>query len=167
MDTLFTVLFLTLCFFTLFLHIFSLPANWILLILVAGWKYFYPEVGLSWWPGFVFLIALALVAEALEFLIQLKGSKKHGATNKGNFGGIIGAIVGAILGAGFLFGFGALIGAIAGAYLGCFLVEKLSGRTGEEARKAAWGAMWGKFFGIITKAGFGGVMLAFVASTIW
>lgn len=159
-------LFIILCFGVLGLHVFSLPANWVLLALVAGWKAVHPAMDLTW-TGFAGLAALALVAEVLEFVIQLKGSKKYGASGKGNFGGIIGAIVGAILGAGFLFGLGALPGALVGAYGGCLLVEVLMGRNFEEARAAAWGAMWGKFFGLTVKAGLGGAILAIAVPYIW
>ncbi|MBU1003305.1 MAG: DUF456 domain-containing protein [Proteobacteria bacterium] len=159
-------LYIIVCFGVLGLHVFSLPANWVLLALVAGWKALHPEMSLTW-VGFSGLVALAVVAEVLEFVIQLKGSKKYGASNKGNFGGILGAIIGAIVGAGFLFGIGALPGALIGAYGGCLLVETLMGRSFGEARAAAWGAMWGKFFGLTVKAGLGGVILSFSVSAIW
>lgn len=159
-------LFIILCFGVLGLHVFSLPANWALLALVAGWKAVHPGMSLTW-TGFSALVALAVVAEVLEFVLQLKASKKFGASNKGNFGGILGAILGAIVGAGFLFGIGALPGALLGAYCGCLLVETLMGRSFLEARAAAWGAMWGKFFGLTVKAGLGGVILSISVPAIW
>lgn len=159
-------LFIIVCFGVLGLHVFSLPANWVLLALLAGWKALHPGMDLSW-LGFAGLCALAAMAEVLEFVVQLKGSKKFGASGKGNFGGILGAIVGAILGAGLLFGLGALPGALVGAYLGCLAVEVLMGRPFDEARAAAWGAMWGKFFGLTIKAGLGGVILALAVPSIW
>ncbi|BBD07947.1 DUF456 domain-containing protein [Desulfovibrio ferrophilus] len=159
-------LYIIICFGVLGLHIFSLPANWVLLALVAGWKAMHPEMPLTWmWFGG--LAGLAVIAEVLEFVIQLKGSKKYGASGKGNIGGIIGAIAGAIIGAGFLFGIGALPGALLGAYGGCLLVETLMGRSFDEARAAAWGAMWGKFFGLTVKAGMGGVILSICVPAIW
>jgi len=159
-------LFIIAAFAVLGLHIFSLPANWVLLALTALWKGLHPEMPLSW-TGFAGLAGLALVGEILEFVIQLKGSKKYGASGKGNFGGILGAILGAIVGAGFLFGVGALPGALLGAYGGCLVTEKLMGRSFEEAKRAAWGAMWGKFFGLTVKAGLGGVILAVVVPAVW
>lgn len=159
-------LFIIVCFGVLGLHIFSLPANWVLLGLIASWKAIHPEFGMAW-TGFAGLVGLALVAELLEFVIQLKGSQKYGASGKGNFGGIIGAILGAIMGAGFLLGLGALPGALVGAYVGCLSVEVLMGRSFDEARAAAWGAMWGKFFGLTVKAGIGGAILAVAVPYIW
>ncbi len=162
MDGFLAGIFFLFCLMTLGLHIFSLPANWVLLALIAAWKAMHPEMPLTW-LGFGGLAALAAVAEVLEFVIQLKGSKKYGASGKGNFGGIIGAIIGAILGAGFLLGVGALPGALLGAFGGCLITERLQGRDWEGSRTAAWGAMYGKFFGLVTKVGFGALILGVAA----
>jgi len=148
------------------LHIFSLPANWLALVLVAIWKFTHPDMPMSW-LFFAGLAGLAAVAEGLEFFIQLKGAKKYGATGKGNLGGIIGAIAGAILGAPFGFGLGALPGALLGAYVGCLVFERFQDRPWDEARRAAMGAMWGKFFGMSVKFGFGVVMVMLALQKVW
>lgn len=158
LGSLMDIVFLIIGIGVLGLHIFSLPANWLLLGIIAAWKGLSADMTLSW-TLFFGLVGLSLLAEGLEFIIQLKGSQKYGASGKGNFGGILGAILGAIFGAGFLLGIGALPGAILGAYGGCLVVEMLCGRQFDEARSAAWGAMWGKFFGLSAKAGIGGLIL--------
>lgn len=154
METFFGILFVLLCIVIMFLHVFSLPANWILLVVIALWKLFMGLTSFSW-GAYAGLIALAVLAEVLEFFIQSYGSRKFGASGKGNLGGIIGAIAGAVAGAGFFFGIGALFGALFGAFGGCLAVERLLGRPWPQARSAAWGAMYGKFFGLATKVGFG------------
>lgn len=159
-------LFILLCIAVLGLHVLSLPANWVVLALVAAWKGLHPEMAMTWW-FFLGLVAIAAVGEALEFIIQLKGAKKYGATGKGNVGGIIGAILGAIVGAGFLLGVGALPGALFGAWGGCLIVERMNGRPWPEARRAAMGAMWGKFFGMTVKIGCGAVILSLSVPPIW
>ncbi len=159
-------LFLLVLILSLGLHIFSLPANWLVLVLVALWKFTHPAMPMSW-LFFAGLAGLAAVAEALELVIQLKGAKKYGATGKGNLGGIIGAIAGAILGAPFGFGLGALPGALLGAYLGCLFFERMHGRPWDEARRAAMGAMWGKFFGMSVKFGFGVAMVMLAVPRVW
>ncbi len=159
-------LFIMLCIAVLGLHVLSLPANWIVLALVAAWKGLHPAMDMSWW-FFLGLVGVAAVAEALEFVIQLKGAKKFGATGRGNVGGIIGAILGAVLGAGFLLGVGALPGALVGAWAGCLIVERMNGRDWAEARRAAMGAMWGKFFGMTVKIGFGAVILSLAVPPVW
>lgn len=148
------------------LHVLSLPANWLIIVLVAIWKFTHPAMPMTW-LFFAGLAGLAAVAEALEFVIQLKGAKKYGATGKGNLGGIIGAIVGAILGAPFGFGLGALPGALLGAYLGCLIFERLHDRPWAEARRAAMGAMWGKFFGMGVKFGFGVAIVMLSVQRVW
>lgn len=166
MTLVWTALFLFLLLGVLALHIFSLPANWILLVLAVVWKFSHPELAMSW--GFVLLLAgLAALGEALEWLGQLAGGKRFGATGKGAFGGIVGAIVGAIVCAPLFFGIGALFGAIGGAYAGCLILELGQGRSFSESNKAAWGAFFGKIFGLIAKFGAGMAMLAALAPRIW
>ncbi|XPV77451.1 MAG: DUF456 domain-containing protein [Desulfovibrio sp.] len=149
----------------LLLHIFTLPANWVLLGLVALWKVMFP-LSFDW--SFVLLLGgIAAIGEGIEFAGQFFGAKKYGASGKGNFGGVIGAIAGAILGAPFFFGLGALIGALAGAYGGCLLTERLSGRSMLEARSAALGAFYGKALGMTAKIGAGATMFAMAVPRIW
>jgi uncharacterized protein YqgC (DUF456 family) len=166
MAELLASVFLFLMVAALFLHVFSLPANWVILVLLALFKLIRPEADLSW-TMFLLLALLAGVAEAVEFAAQAYGGKRFGATGKGNLGGIIGAIAGAILGAPLFFGLGALPGALFGAYGGCLLFEKLHGRDWAESTRAAWGAMWGKFFGLTAKVGFGVAILSLAVPRIW
>ncbi len=159
-------LFLALLVLALGLHVFGLPANWVILALTAIWIGTHPQGELGW-SIFVVLVLLAAGAEVLEFLVQRAGSKRYGASVKGNWGGIVGAILGAFAGAPFLFGIGALPGALVGAFGGCFIVEKLQGRDFAEAKRAAMGAMWGKFFGLTVKVGVGVLILALAVPRIW
>jgi len=146
------------------LQIFSGPANWITLALVALWKYISPET-MSW--HFVIILAvMAAGAEALEFGLQAWGAGRYGATTRGNVGGIIGAIAGAIFGAPFLLGIGALIGALGGAYLGC-LVAEMPGRSRSEAFQAAKGAFVGKALGFTVKTAIGAVMIVLAIPNVW
>lgn len=165
MATVWAILFVCLLLLVLMLHIFSLPANWIMLGLLLIWKFMHPEA-MGW--GFMgVLLAFALVGEIMEFIAQAYGAKRFGSTGRGNLGGIIGAIAGAILGAPFFFGLGAVIGALCGAYAGCFIMETGQGRSNAEASRAAWGAFWGKFFGMGIKVGLGMGMLALSVTRIF
>lgn len=166
MAELWAALFLMLTIGSLALHIFSLPANWVILGLTVFWKFMHPET----WQGWNFILVLTAIAasgEILEFILQAAGAKKYGSTKKGNIGGIIGAILGAIFGAPFFFGLGALVGALCGAFLGCLALELGQGRPMHEAKQAAWGAMWGKFFGLSVKFGLGITMLALLIPRVW
>jgi uncharacterized protein len=146
------------------LQIFSGPANWVAVILLAMWKWLSPD-SMTW--SFVAIMGgIALTGEIMEFLLQTWGAKKYGASRLGNIAGIIGAIAGAILGAPLLFGLGALPGALAGAYLGC-RVGELRGKSFAEARHAAKGAFWGKAFGFTLKTTLGAIIVVMSIPKIW
>ncbi|WP_320008195.1 DUF456 domain-containing protein [Maridesulfovibrio sp.] len=157
------VILLMLC--SLALHIFGLPANWLILALAACWK-FYQPVAITW--NFIIILGMiALAGEVFEFMAQYLGCKKYGATGRGNIGAFIGAIAGAILGAPFFFGLGALPGALLGSFGGCFALELTHGRSFAEARYSAWGAFWGKAFGMAMKISLGVWMFVMSVPKIW
>lgn len=158
--------FLALLTFVLILNVFGLPANWLILGLIALWKYLHPAtdaLGQSFW---LMMFALAVSGELLEWGLQAIKAKHHGASSSGTFAAMLGAFVGAILLAPLFWGLGALLGALAGAWLGCFCVEMLKGRGAALALQAAWGAMLGRFLGTVCKCGVGGCMIALTAKKI-
>ena len=157
------VILLMLC--SLALHVFGLPANWLVLALVAGWKFYQPET--MTWNFIIILGVIAVVGEILEFVAQYFGGKKYGATGRGNIGAFIGAIGGAILGAPFFFGLGALPGALLGSFGGCLVLELTHGRSFEEAKHSAYGAFWGKAFGMALKISLGVWMFVMSIPKIW
>jgi len=151
-------------FFSQVLQLFSMPANWVALGLVALWKWIYPE-SMEW--DFVAILAVvAAIAEGLEFFLQARYAGKYGASTLGNIGGIAGAIFGAIFGAPFFLGLGALIGALGGAYLGCLAVE-LTRNTRDQAFLAAKGAFFGKALGFTVKTAIGAVIVVMAIPNVW
>ena len=155
--------FVTLLCFVLLLNVFGLPANWIVLGLVALWKMVHPgAANLDVW-FWVMMVGLALIGEALELGMQILKAKRYGSSSSGTFAGMIGAIAGAILLAPLFFGLGALIGALAGAWIGCFLMELVKARPVKEALDAAFGAMMGRFLGTVCKCGAGGACLLYTS----
>ena len=119
--------FITLLCFVLLLNIFGLPANWVLLGLVALWKVVHPgATSMDMW-FWIMMVGIAVVGEALEMGMQILKAKRYGSSSSGTFAGMVGAIAGAILLAPLFFGIGALVGALVGAWLGCFVVERLRG----------------------------------------
>jgi uncharacterized protein YqgC (DUF456 family) len=138
----------------LWLNLLSLPGNWMMLCVLALLAWLWPEGGVNW--SFVgFMAVAALVGEAFEFVAQIVGGKRGGASRAGNFGGIVGSIAGAVLGAPFGLGLGAIAGALAGAWVGCFTVERLRQESARRAASAAWGAFWGRSLGLVGKAAAG------------
>jgi hypothetical protein len=139
-------------------HLFGLPANWLIIAILALWAWVAPHADIPLATYALFALA-ALVGELVEFGLQSFGAHKYGATRSGNWGALGGAILGAIFGAPFLFGLGALVGAVGGAYLGCLGIELLNNRPFPEAKQAAIGAMLGKALGMAVKIGIGIVLL--------
>lgn len=155
--------FVTLLLFVLFLNVFGLPANWIILGLVGLWQWLLPASSRPGWSFWIILGALAVTGEILELLLQVAKARRYGSSSSGTFMGMIGAIVGAIFFAPLFWGLGAFIGALAGAWLGCFLMELLKGRSGSEALHSAYGTFMGRFLGTVCKTGVGAVMIAVAA----
>lgn len=146
------------------LQLFSMPANWLVLALVALWKWAYP-LSMDW--SFVIVMAvLAALAEVLEFGLQAWGAGRYGATRRGNIGGMVGAVAGAILGTPFFLGLGALAGALGGAYLGCLFME-MPGRSRAEAQHAAKGSFVGKALGFTVKTAVGAAIVVLSIPRIW
>ena len=89
--------FVTLLGFVLLLNIFGLPANWLLLGLVALWKLIHPAAqSMDVW-FWVLMVGIALAGEALEMGLQIVKARRYGSSSSGTFAGMIGAIAGAIL----------------------------------------------------------------------
>lgn len=159
--------FIGLLLFVLFLNVFGLPANWLILGVAGLWQWLLPSV---WRAGILFwliLVALALIGEALELLLQVLKARKYGSSSSGTFMGMVGAIAGAILLAPLFWGLGAFIGALAGAWLGCFLMELLKGRQLQDALHSAFGTFMGRFLGTVCKTGAGAVMIAVISRQFW
>lgn len=159
--------FLALLSFVLVLNVFGLPANWIILGLVALWKILHPAsetLGMVFW---IFMAGLAVAGELLEWGLQAVKAKNYGASSSGTFVAMLGAFVGAIFFAPLFFGLGALLGALLGAWIGCFCVEMLKGRGFSIAAHAAFGAMLGRFLGTVCKCGVGGCMIALTGQRIF
>ena len=73
----------------LFLNIFGLPGNILILVdsILLGWYYNFQVINLKL---IVLLISLAVVSEVLEFFLGIIGAKKYKSSNKSVIGSIIG-----------------------------------------------------------------------------
>lgn len=147
------------------LHVFSLPANWIMLGLFALAAVLERHaVGVGMWTV---LVLVAVVGEAAEWFLQDREARRAGASTQGSVAAMAGALVGAIVGAPIAFGLGALLGAALGAYAGCLLAEVARGVHFAQASSAAWGAMRGRVGGMVVKMSLGAGMLALMLLGLW
>lgn len=160
----FAILFILVLFLILFLNIFGLPANWIIIALIFLWALtINTNFSITYWS---LILGLAIFGEIIEFFLQLSQGKKHGASTGANICGIIGCFFGAIFFAPLFLGLGAFLGALIGAWSGCFIWEILTGKKLDNALKAAYGIMIGKFLGTICKLGAGLAIILITAKVL-
>ena len=146
---------LTVMIVSLFLIPLGLPGVWIMMgVLLLG------VVGglVSLWV-FLALLALAALAEVLEYLAVGRMTARYGGSNRTFWGAIVGGLAGAVIGTpvpvvGSLIG--ALIGTIAGAFL---LTWHQTGHVAGSAW-ASWGALLGRALAIGLKVFVGLVIIA-------
>lgn len=160
-------LFIVIIVICVLLNFVTLPGNWFMAALVGLWAVFVPNNAFDLW-FFLLFFALLIIAEVLEFYLQLRQTNKAGASGTSNVLGIIGAIIGAILCVPFFFGIGALFGALGGAWLGTFLGEfGIAKKDKKHSINAANAALWGKFLGMIIKFAIGFYLVFHTASYIF
>ncbi|MFW5487696.1 MAG: DUF456 domain-containing protein [Desulfovibrio sp.] len=157
------IILLVLCLLSL---IFTLPGNWLMVGLVAVWKWLHPDMD-SGWSFVIILLGLAGLSEGLQYVSQIWSVRRYGGSKRANWWSIIGSVIGAIALAPIAFGFGAIPGAFAGAYAGGYLAEFSQGKNRSEAHRSAMGAFFGSVFGMVVKFGIGAFMLMLTARHIW
>jgi uncharacterized protein YqgC (DUF456 family) len=118
-------------------NLFSLPGNWILLLLTALFAWLVPAEGSrgATWTTVWILLTLAVVGEVIEFAAGDAGAAKRGASRRAVWLSLLGAFAGSVGGA--IIGLpialvgspiAALIGGAVGAFLGAYLGESWVGR---------------------------------------
>lgn len=108
--------------------------------LLAGWLTGFEQLTVGY---VIWVIALAVLAQLVDFLGNALGAKRFGASRAGLWGGIIGSLVGLV----WFPPLGFLLGALAGAVL----AELLTGRRLDEALRSGVGALVGAFGGMVAK----------------
>ena len=162
MDWAYYAILIALLFAGLFLNLLGLPGLWVMVASALGyaWLTGWRHVG---WPALAALLALALVAEAVEFVAGSAGAKMAGGSKRGMVGGLVGGLLGAIfLSVIPIPGIAQLVGAIIGTFIGVVAVEVLVGKRVEHSVQIGVGAAKGRFWGTIFKTLIGVVMF-FVA----
>jgi hypothetical protein len=156
--------------------LFTLPGNWIVVALAAGFAWLFPHEaghdvirGISWTVVGV-AVALAALGEVIEFAAGAAGAAKHGASRRAVVlslaGALVGSIVGMLIGApvpivgSFIM---ALVGGATGAFAGAYFGEMWKGRSKDAQFAAGQGAFVGKIWGTLGKLACGAVIVAIVA----
>ena len=145
---------------------FGLPGTLVIFCGALGYKLLVPAGGIGWFT--VGLIgALMIFAEALEWALTAKYTRKYGGSRRASWGAIIGGMVGAFLGVPVPV-IGSVIGAFAGAFVGAFVFEYSRAAQHGTAVRVAWGALVGRVIAATMKVGIGlamGAWLVFASLT--
>jgi uncharacterized protein len=157
---LYYVLLMMLLVFGLLLNIIGLPGLWLMLAFVAAYAWITGGVYLGGWTLLV-LLSLVLAAEVVEFVAGAAGARQAGGSNRAMWAAVGGGIIGGIF-LTFLVPIpviGTVVGACAGSFLAAGATELYVRRNMLQSLDVAWGAAKGRFWGIVSKTGFGMVML--------
>ena len=152
------LLLVVLCIAAWLTSLFTLPGNWLVVALAAGFAWLFPHEagrGIGWVTVGV-AAGLAVLGEVIEFVAGAAGAAKQGASRRAVALALVGAMLGSI--AGVLIGtpvpvigsfIMALVGGAAGAFAGAYLGEMWKGRTEDERIAAGQGAFVGKIWGTL------------------
>jgi uncharacterized protein YqgC (DUF456 family) len=125
----------------------GLPIMWAGALLYAIFTGF-EKIG---WGYLVIFGVLTTVIQGLDYVANLYGAKKMGASGWGILGAFVGMLVGLFT--------GGVIGLLAGSFAGAILGEMLVGKTGKQALKAGVGTFLGFLGGTLIKFTVGCAML--------
>jgi uncharacterized protein YqgC (DUF456 family) len=135
--------------------------NWIVTGLAALYGLFtgFATVG---WRLLLVLVGLALLGEAVEFVLGTFYVARKGATRGGVALAFVGGIVGALAGNGVVPVVGAVLGSFVGAFCGAVLGEYLRWRRLEPSLRIGAHAFVGRVLAMVAKHAIGLVMIFLV-----
>ena len=141
----------------LFLVPVGLPGLW--LMLAAGFVYRLVEPSGGIGAGTIVGVAmLVLAAEAFEFFIAARFTKRFGGSRRASWGAILGGLLGALVGVPVPI-IGSVIGAFAGAFAGALVAELSVAREKRgDPTRVATGALIGRAIGAAVKVAIGAVV---------
>jgi uncharacterized protein len=138
---------------------FGLPGTLVLFAAALCYHLVVPAAGI----GLVTVIGVGVlmaIAEALEWVLTGRFTKRYGGSRRAAWGAIIGGMVGAIVGVPVPI-VGSIVGAFAGAFVGAFVAEWSHAGDHGAAARVAWGALLGRVTAAATKVAIG------LAMAVW
>ena len=145
----------------LFLIPLGLPGTWIMVAAAVGYSFLVPNsIGIVTIGA---ICAIALVAEALEFVLARKYTRKYGGSERSGWGAILGGLVGVFVGVPIPV-VGSIIGGFLGAFLGALAAEFTRGSGVEASARAATGAIVGRAMASAMKVAMGMVIAVWVVA---
>lgn len=107
------------------------------------------------------LVIIALVTEAVDFYLGMKGAKKYTPSRTGVAASVIGGVIGALLMTHILLGLGTIIGIFLGGFSGVLMVEYMEERSLKPAFRASFGELSGWIAVVLTR-GFSAVVMTVI-----
>ncbi len=145
---------------------FGVPGTFVIVAdaLVYGWLTEFNEIT---WSFLGILLAIAVAAEVVEFVLGAATAGKYGASKTGMLGAIVGGFFGAIWATAILPFIGTIIGAFVGAFVGAALFEYGVSRDWDKSLRVGFGAFLGSLGGKLTKIAAGVAMVVMVGFRIF
>jgi len=119
------------------------------------------------WQLLLILLALALAAEGIEFVLGTFYVAKKGASRYGIIGAFCGGLLGAVLGTPLVPIVGSIVGSFVGAFAGAILGEYYAQRRLEPSLRIGTHAFIGKLVAILVKHAFGLAMIVLILKATW
>lgn len=131
----------------------GLPGLWLQVVALIGYAYAtgFERVG---WLAILSVVALAGIAEAVEFVLGGRFTARFGGSRRAVWGAILGGLVGAVVGVPILV-IGSVIGAFIGSFVGAVVMELSATREWRGAMRVGWGALVGRLVATGVKGLFG------------
>lgn len=149
----------------MFLAIWMIPLGWPglwIMVAIVGLGAVMGELG----PGIlIFAVAVAAVAELLEFLIVRRMSLQYGGSNRAFWGAVIGGTVGVFVGFPVPV-LGPVIGGVIGSFIGAAGISLYESRDVASASRVGWGVVLARGIAAFVKVGAAFAILA-VGGTAW
>lgn len=140
--------------------LFNLPGTWLMVLLATLFELWQPGEFMFGWPVLYVAVGLAVLGEALEFVLAAAGARQAGGSKRAAALAIAGGVLGAIMGTALPIPIaGTLIGACIGAFAGSLLGDLWARRPFLRSMQAGRGAAVGRFWGTVAKATVGGVIV--------
>ncbi|HEU4630673.1 MAG TPA: DUF456 domain-containing protein [Gemmatimonadaceae bacterium] len=117
-------------------------------------------------PSLLGAVAVAAVAEVLEFLLGGRFARRYGGSRRAEWGAILGGFVGAFVGVPAPI-VGPMIGAFAGAFVGALAAEYTVARDARGASRVALGALLGRAAAVAMKTALGFVLAIWLVIAAW
>ena len=137
----------------------GLPGTWLQVVALGAYAWTH-----GWRGGWAFVVAalaLAAIAEVVEFAMGGRFARKYGGSRRAGWGAILGGLIGAFVGIPIPI-IGSVIGAFVGAFVGAAVLEMTKNPEMRGAMRVGWGAFLGRLAAAAMKS-FVSVLIGVIA----